>query len=119
MTDITQKLIESDGLTEIKDGETFDLLRLSRSRERVTVHSGGISIDVDPQRRNDEPWYLVFNWLLTAVGDTWFENDTHHKHKASNVFSTDSALFAHPELGLASKLTHVFVTGGSHNPVDD
>lgn len=119
MTDITQKLIDSEGLTEIKNGETFNLLRLSRSREMVSVYSGGVGISVDPERRNDEPWYIVFNWLTTAIGETWFQTDTHHKHKGSFVCSGDSVLFIHPELGLTSKLTHVHVGGGSHTPVDD
>lgn len=117
--DITQKLIESEGLTEIKDGETFDLVQLTRSRETVTVHSGGICLDATPQQRNDEPWCVVFSWLLTAVGDTEFEKDKQHVHKGSSVFSTNSVLFAYLELGLTSKLTHVFVSDASYAPVDD
>lgn len=115
MTDITQKLLDSEGITEIKEGETFDLHVLSISFDWVTVYSGAVGVDVRPLvrplDRNDGAKYLRFERLTTMMGYTWFERMIGHEHRSSAIFSADSVLFANRDMGLTSKLTHVYVSG--------
>ena len=120
MTDITQKLIKSDGLTEIKDGETFDVLLLTRSRENVRLNAGGIGVLVEPLRQGDTPWQVYFCDMRIIVGkDGWLEDNNSSYEEPDELYSNQTDLFRDEPTGLASKLTHVFVSGSAHTPVDN
>lgn len=121
MTDITQKLIESEGLIELKPDEHFDPLRLVRSRELVSALSGGVSVDLSPIKQGDGPWQIIFNAMM-ALFDTeggYFEDDSSRALYLQPIepFSNETILF-HSQHGTMSKLTHVYISGRRVTPLD-
>lgn len=121
MADITQKLIDSEGLIELQEGEHFDPLRLTRSREVVSVFSGGVSVLMEPTKNEDGPWQLMFLSMIALFGteEGYFVDDSSRIQYVLPIepFSRETTLFR-SGYGTVSKLTHVHVSCARITPRD-